>query len=470
MVSLAKRVPAPLAALIAVALVEALVWTFMIPALQGPDEVGHFSYTQRIWERPSIPWHPEGGQTAPGRGAYSTEINTAEVYAGLAMLFGNASARPLWTDPDEAIWRREDDKLTQSAREDGDFTSALKNPPLYYLYATVPYAAASSGSLFDRVYLIRLANIPLLVALVVLTWLLAGELFGRRRWLQFVSTAPVVLHPQLANLSATVNPDLMLATGWAGGLWLIAQVLRRGPLPRLVIALAALCVAIGLTHPRGVPIVVPAALAVAIAATRGRRRRVVVGAAVGSVLAAVTVAAAWGMGGVREFWSYVWQFYLPRAPGQQDTIGPDFWDFREVFVDRFFGTLASLEVEPPEGLTTFLFWAALAGLAALAVLLVVHRDRLAGRGALALVLGTAIVAMLLGLHLGAYRAMVAQPADPVITGRYLLPLLPLYGCALALFARLLPPRVGAAFGGVVVGAALALQLLSAGMLLERFYA
>ena len=455
--------PAPLAALFAVALVQALVWSFVVPALQGPDEVGHFSYTQRIWERPSLPWHPEGGQTARGKGAYSTEINTAEVYAGLAMLFGNASARPLWTEPDEDIWRREEDRLTQRDREDGDFTAALKNPPLYYLYATVPYAAASGGSVFDRVYLIRLANIPLLLALLGFTWLLAGELLGRRRWLQFAAAAPVALHPQLANLGATVNPDLMLAAGWAAALWLIVGVLRRGPEPRLVLGLAALCVAIGFTHPRGIPIVVPALLAVALGAGR-RRLAAGMGAA---VLGGVTAAAAWGTGSAREFWSYVWQFYLPRAPGQQDAIGPDFWDFREVFVDRFFGTLASLEIEPPEGLTTALLWASLAGLALLAVLLARHRHRL---DATALVLGAAAIALMLGLHLGAYRAMLTVPADPVVTGRYLLPLLPLYGCAIALVARLLPARAGPVFAGVVIGAAVALQMLSAGMLLERFYA
>lgn len=467
MLSLKGRVPAPLAALIAVALVEALVWTFMVPALQGPDEVSHFSYTQRIWERPSLPWHPEGGETARGKGAYSTEINTAEVWGGTAMLFGNASARPLWTEPDEEIWRRADDRLTQRAREDGDFTAALKNPPLYYLYATIPYAAASSGSLFDRVFLIRLANIPLLLALVVFTWLLAGELLRGRRWLQFAATAPVVLHPQLVNLAATANPDLMLAAGWAAALWLVVQVLRRGAERRLVAALVLLTVSIVFTHPRGAPIVVPAALAVAIAATHGRRQRVVAGGLLAAVVAGVTVAAAWGAGSAREFWSYVWQFYLPRTPGQQDPIGPDWWDFREVFVDRFFGTLASLEVEPPRDLTTFLFWASLAGVALLAALLAANRARL---GAAALVLGAAVAALLLGLHLGAYRAMVAVPADPVITGRYLLPLLPLYGCALALVARLLPARAGAVFAGIVIGAAACLQLFSAGMLLERFYA
>jgi len=468
-----KRVPAPLAALLVVAALEALAWTSLIPALQGPDEIGHFSYTQRIWEEPSIPWEP-AGERRPGEPSVSTELTTTGIWGGLEMLAGNRSARPLWTEPDEDIWARADAKLDQADRTDGGFTSALKNPPLYYLYTTPAYAVASGTTIFDRLFWMRLANVPLLLGVIVLTWLIAGELLGRRRWLQFTAAALVATHPQLVNLAATHNPDSLLTAGWALALWLMLLVLRRGPEPRLVAALGATCVAVGFTHLRGLPILAPAALTLFVA-WRHRRgaaeRPLAAGAAVvAAMVLAATVAAAAGRGYAREFWSYVWQFYLPRVPGQQDPIGHDWWDFPEAFVDRFYGTLAHLEVVFPAGLLDALLWGSLAGLVALAVVLVVRRSSLAAHAGPAVTLSVGVIGLVLFAHLGAYRAMLGEPADPVLTGRYLLPLIPLYGVAVALVAGALPRRLGVALAGLLIGASGALQFVGGGLLLERFYA
>jgi hypothetical protein len=66
--------------------------------------------------------------------------------------------------------------------------------------------------------------------------------------------------------------------------------------------------------------------------------------------------------------------------------------------------------------------------------------------------------------------MLAQPGDPIVTARYLLPLLPLFGVAVVVIAKALPPRAAGAFAGLVVAAGVALQLGSIGLLVERFYA
>ena len=49
----------------------------------------------------------------------------------------------------------EDAQLGPGAGADGGFTPAMRNPPLYYLYETIPYAVASGGSIFDRVFAMR---------------------------------------------------------------------------------------------------------------------------------------------------------------------------------------------------------------------------------------------------------------------------------------------------------------------------
>jgi hypothetical protein len=182
------------------------------------------------------------------------------------------------------------------------------------------------------------------------------------------------------------------------------------------------------------------------------------------------VAAGSGQGNTRQFLSYVWQFYLPRLSFLTPKIGPPHYGVREAFTERLFGGFAQLEVVQPPDVAAALYWLCLAGLVALIVVLVVRRGAVRRHGAEAVVLGAAVVAMVLGLHLAAYRAMLSTPGDPIITARYILPLLPLLGTAIALVDRALPRRAAGAFCGLVLAGGVALQLESVGLLLERFYA
>lgn len=469
-------------------LVEALVWIFLLPPLQGPDEIGHVSYTQRLVERQAIPWAPGGGNAGDNEQAiggsrggaaggtplsYSEELATLETVGNFAPLVANVAARPPWTPVDEAIWRRADASLGEGGREGGLFTAALKNPPAYYLYGALAYAPASGGTIVDRLFAMRLANIPLLLVTVAFTWLAAGRLLRGRRWLQFAATAPVALHPQLLNLTATFNPDMLLVAAYAVGLYLMLLLLERGPEPRLVAGTLAVCTLAALTHYRGVPLFVPGLLAIAIAYGRGRvrRRTVVVAGAAAFALAVIALFAAAGLGAgdPRQFGSYLWQFYLPKLGFMDAQIGPPDWGFREVWIDRFFTTFSHLEVALGPAQTQALFWAAIAGLIALALVLVLGRRALRARSAQFAVLVAAALALLATVHLGAYRGMLGIPDDPVFTGRYLLPLLPLYGVAIALVASRLPSSVGRLLAAAVIGGALVLQAASVGLLLERFY-
>ena len=46
---------------------------------------------------------------------------------------------------------------------------------------------------------------------------------------------------------------------------------------------------------------------------------------------------------IREFGSYVWQFYLPRFDWMGETRVPDY-DVHDVYIERFWGTFGSLDV------------------------------------------------------------------------------------------------------------------------------
>lgn len=451
--------------LLVIATCQILAWIVLVPPFQGPDEDTHLSYVQRMVEEQRIPWKP-GGDPEPGV-KYSNELDTALADAGLGTLIGNLGARPYWTSADVARWERDQDAFTSADRRGGVFTSSLKNPPGYYAYAALPYTVGKGGSIFDRLMLMRLAQIPLFLATVVFAWLMIGELIGRG-WPQVVGAGAVALVPQLSNVATGVGPDILTIALSSAILWLSLLVLRRGPERRLLVWLALACGAGLVTHSRMLPLLVPAALAVFFAFARGRIRPLYAfGVGAVGYCGLLTVWTEIGKGSIREFVSYLWQFYLPKLGFMTPTIGPDDYGFREAYVDRFYGTLAWLEVTLPSTLEQVLWWVSLAALVALAVVLV--RRRAAIRGEEAATFGLAIIALLFGLHVAAYRALQHDP-DPIVTARYLLPLLPLFGVAVALLVRELPRRLVGVGIGLVLAAGAALQFTSLGLLLERFYA
>ncbi|MEX2195744.1 MAG: DUF2142 domain-containing protein [Thermoleophilaceae bacterium] len=481
--------PAPLAALLAVAAVTSLAWATVIPPLQGNDEIAHFAYTQRIVETGDLPQ-----DTEPGTSPYSTEVRAAAEWAGLGALVGNRAARPAWSDAEEERWELIERRLDEGARADGTGTNpARQNPPLYYAYEAVPYAAAYEADFFDRLFAMRLWSILLHVATVALAWLIAGELLGGAMWVRALAAAVVALHPQLAYIGGVVNPDTALAAFGSAFIYAAIRFVRHGPsLPRSL-ALGGTTAAILVTHPRGLPFVLPAVLAVGVVAWRRRAalRSVVAGSA--TALAAVAAGAVGylvvvtgsggeadggplGTGGgganpfeVREFLSYLWQFYLPRLPFQDPMIGPDY-GWQTAFSDTFYGVFASLEVLYPESLYDVLQWLSVAGLVALAVALVRRRREIAPHGDVLVVLAATAAAVVLGLHFAAYRNLLSNPGDPIIVGRYLFPLIALFGVAVAFVVSSLPRRAAPYAAGAVVVAGVLLQLTGLGLSIGRFYA
>jgi 4-amino-4-deoxy-L-arabinose transferase-like glycosyltransferase len=464
-----RRVPGPLAVVLVVALIQALAWIVLMPPFQGPDEDSHFTYVQRVWERHTIPWTPSGGTI--GRQQGSDELQAALVDGGFGPLRANVTARPLWTRADERLWAR---AATGTDRGNGGYTTALKNPPLYYLYEQIPYGVGTGGTIWDRSLLTRLANVPLLLIALVFVWLLAGELLGRGPW-QFLATSAAAFVPALFNEVATVNPDIGLVAIWSAALYLMALIVRRGLRRSWLVWLVLLNVGGALTQPRSVPLILPSAMAVLLALARERdwRRVTPLRVAIAGAVAFLLVTFAWasiGSGNPREFASYLWQFYLPKLGFMNTTIGPPTYDVHVAFVSRLFGTLAQLEVTLPPTLDDIAWWAARLGLIALVVALVLRRRALRQNAALAVVLFTAIWSLVLALHLVAYRSMLTNPGDPIVTGRYLLPLIGLFGIAIAIGGSALPRPWRGGYAGLVLAAGVALQLISVGLLVERFYA
>lgn len=475
-----RRVPPPLRLIMLLALVQGFAWACVLPAFQGQDEPPHFAYTQRMVELGKPTWStletiPQG----PGTQAYSTEVFRAQGWSALGPLALNVDMKPYTERIDERRWRTEERRLTDADREDGMYTSAMRNPPLYYVYEAAVYAPLQDAPFFTRWFAMRLATLPFLLVAVVAAWLLAGEVFGRRRWLQAVTALTVGLQPMLAQLGGVINPDAMIAAVWGLGLYLAARIVNRGLTRAHVLWGVALFAGAVLTHPRAMAVAAPLVLAAlwrlwphvrarGIGAVRAAQA---VGVGAVLVLAAGSVWYALvgevSVARTREFGSYLWQFYLPR-PGFMEAAPVADWGARDVFVDRLWSGFALLEVNLAPGVLDAVAVATILGGLALLATFAVRRAEVRRHLGLVVVLGVALPALMWSLHVAAWRDLPLY-GDPIITGRYLTPLLPLAGLAVATVAASLPRRIGPAAAMAVLGLEVLLALSALGTAVVRFY-
>lgn len=480
--------PWPLAVLVVGAFVHAVAWGIVQPPLQGPDEIEHVAYVQQLAETGSPPV-----QNSPGA-PWSSEIQTALLELDLGLTKGNIEAHPSWSGVDRRAWASYQRRIASEQRKDGTGANAqARTPPLFYLLAAPPYLLTPGGGLLDRVAVVRLVNAVLFAAVVWLTWLLAAEIFRWSVTARLVAAGAVALHPKLAALAGNVGPDVLLALTWTLFALLAVRVVRYGPTVGRAISLAAVTGASVLTQPRGLALI-PVAVVAALLALQYHRPPVRTGlkllaAGTGVLGICVAIAALWsahgaGPGGggafggevtqqsgatVRAFFSYVFQFYFGDWGFMLGDIGPAY-GWRQMYIETFFGGFANLEVGFTPATVDKLQITVAAGLVTLWTQLVWFRDRVVARWRPFVLLASMPLSMLFVLHLSAYRDMTVNPADPLITGRYLTPLIALFGLTVAFVCVHVPRRAVPWLCAAVLMTGVVVSVSAMGITLTRFYA
>jgi 4-amino-4-deoxy-L-arabinose transferase-like glycosyltransferase len=475
-----RRPPAALLAMMGVALALSWTWALVTPAFQAPDEQSHFAYTQILAERFELPGDP----AAP---IYSAQHVRAAAAVNADQVAGQPLTRPEWSEDAFARWKRE--TPADAADNGGGPSSASSYPPLSYLWQAAGYRVAGLG-FFDHLAGARLFSALWLPITVLATWLLAGELFGRRRLLQLAAAAVPALLPMPAFISGSVSPDGMLYAIWTLVLWLGVRCLRRGVASGSGVAFFGLvgiaCVTKSVSYA-----LLPAAGLVALAgAWRARASLARVARVAAAVLAplAVTLGAwlllarsldrtaaanvaagvssaqgtSWG-----QLLNYVWQYYLPRLPGQGKSVAaPIGYPAFRVWIVTGWAAFGWLEVK--FAVMVYRVLALLTAAVGAAALVAIWRARRGLDWLVVAFLALVTAAVLAGLHWSDYHVLAAH--SRFMQGRYILPLVGLMGCALAAAASLLPARWRAPSVGVALGGLLTFHVLSLGLALERFYA
>lgn len=473
--------PPALRVLLAVAFVHGLAWSLATAPLQGPDETAHAAYAQ------SIAATGDGPQRISGNFGTSTELGLAARDLNLAPIIHHGEGRPFWSRVDQVL------KETRTApRDNGDGpNSAAGNGPLYYGTVAIAYHASPFRSILGRLWAMRFVGVLMFVVAVAFSWLVAAEIFSdslRRT----IATAVVALQPKLGAMAGVINPDILLITLSIAALWLALRTAREGATTKRAIGLGLLAAAAALTQPRGFAIAPPAIFALLIglrtsgAALSSWLRMLGLSGGLALLGVALTylyggahagtggsaLAASTGSVNPREFLSYVWQFYLPKLSVMTSHLGP-YYGYRQAMVESFWGSYGSLDTELP-GWIYDLLQIAQGALGIWLVVLVARRwPVIRARWREVAVMVAFVVSLMVLLHYVAYGSVrVATPGtgDPVITGRYLLTVLPVLGCTGAWLLGSLRPRLMRFAAGASVTALGLMSLSGLFLMLTRSYA
>lgn len=324
-----RKPPRAMCLLGIVVAVFGLSWALLVPPLQAPDENVHFAYVQSLADRHALPGNPHQPSVS------SEQTDSTATVGAFAGRRAPGVVPPNWST---AAWKTflAQDRADPPSRSNGGGPNRARYPPLYYLYGAVGYSIDHGGTFFGRLYAVRTWGIWLLEATMVGAWLLAGEIFGRRRRLQFITAAVATLWPMATFIITSVNPDALLVPLWTFALWLGVRVVkRRAPMLDTTILCGVTAAAI-LTQPEAWAMLAPTVSSLAFAwyLSDHAERSAVLARELKALTALVLPVLGWELiayivhaqvpqtskisaprsRSIVGFLEYVWQFYLPRLP------------------------------------------------------------------------------------------------------------------------------------------------------------
>jgi hypothetical protein len=481
---LARRVPGPAWACACVALLSATSWSVVSPPFEVTDEPAHFAYAQILAETHSLP----KSQADP----FSLEESVALRDLDQSAVHFNQAIGTISTGAQQARLQRDLARPYSQAGEGAGVAST--EPPLYYALQAIPYLAGSSGTLLDRLELMRLLSALCGAIAAIFIFLFLREALPAIPWAWTVGGLCAALAPLLGFISGAVNPDAMLCAVSAALFYCLARAFARGLTTGMAVAIGAVIATGFLTKLNFIGLVPGATLALVlltrrVAHTSGRGaayRRLALALAIGwspvCVYVLVNLASHHAALGIvsrnightdsyhrsllREL-SYIWQSYLPRLPGMRSYF-PGVSTIRQLWFDRLVGLYGWLDAHFPNWVYDF----ALIPSGLLALLC--GRELARGRSALRARAGELIAYASIGVGLLALIGADSYLEYPLAAGaysepRYMLPLTAIFAAMLALAARGAGRRWGPAVGTLLVLLFLGYDILSQLQVIARYY-
>jgi hypothetical protein len=478
-----RRVPRAAWVCAAVAILNAVCWSILIPPLQGPDEQAHFAYVQQLAENGSLP-----------SGSSEENFSPEELTAMRDLEFGETILNPSTPSvPSSAQREKLIHDLAQplSRKGDGSVGVAANEPPLYYALETIPYELGSGSSLLTQLELMRLLSALLAGATVLFVFMFVREALPAVPWAWTVGGLCAALSPLLGFVGGSIDPDALLFTLCAALFYCFARAFRRGLTARLAIVLGAVVATSFLTKVNFVgltPGVAVGLLLLTVREARVSRREAYrcLGLAAGIAASPILLYALRNLQThkpllgivssaigtleahpVSNELTYMWQFYLPRLPGMVNDF-PGIFPPLTIWFKGIVGRYNWLETVFPGWVYTVALIPAslIGGLCARELYLKRHalRSRVP-EFVTYLIICFGLMALLAGASFDSFPTLAAGDSEP----RYMLPLLAV-GCALlALAARGAGRRWGPVAGTAIVVLFLTHNVLSQLLEISRYY-
>lgn len=490
-----SRIPVPARWCALVAVLNAFAWSFVVPPFHVPDETGHLVYVQYLAEKGEVPDNP-------GAPVFSPEEAVLLDALGFNSVAGRTRDRVVLTRLADAQVDAAHDRGASRVGGGGEVSSSAQ-PPLFYVLEAGVYRASPWTDLLSRMWLMRAFSCLLAGVTTLFAFLFLRELL-REPWMWTTGALAVAFQPVFAFISSGLNPDALLFASSAALLFGLARAFRRGLDPRIGVAIG-LALAVGTLAKLNFIALVPGAVLglalLVLRAPRGDCRRALLGGGLALAVLAAAVLAYAGLntvvwdrpalgGGVEGAaavargeasranpvppaaesraaqLSYTWQLYLPRLSFMNSQF--DYFPPWQTWFKGFVGLFGWLDTPFPEWVYKF------ALLLTIPLTVLLGRSLIQGRAALwrrwpelvcygAIAFGLMVSIGILGLR------YVNDTGFRFEQARYLLPLLPLYGAAIALAARgagrRLERQVAALLLVLLVGHGLFAQML----VISRFY-
>ncbi len=206
-------------------LVKSLVWAFVVPVFQTPDEQAHFAQLQ---------WYAEKRNFTLDYKNLSLEVATAEELLGTRRdQFGNNK----YTYHPEYKNNAVVPVMPLSARTIYVDNEAAGYPPLYYVLSMPFYFSVYNQGLTDRIFASRLLPILLNLALALVAYKI-GKIVWSDNLFALALAVLVTFQPMVSFVSAGIHPDNLLNLLYSVGILLLLLILKNGVKTKYLLFLA----------------------------------------------------------------------------------------------------------------------------------------------------------------------------------------------------------------------------------------
>jgi hypothetical protein len=191
--------------IVMVALVNGLLYVFIVPPWQHYDEPNHFEYAWLIANRNSLP-HPGDYDLSMRR-----EVGRSMIDNGF---FKGMGFTPDLNSKDTPAWI-------------GEYPQ-LDNPPLYYLAISLPLRFLRASPIDSQLYAARLVSWLFYILSIVIAWALVREISSPGTPMRWLVPLGMALLPAYSDLMTAVNSDVGAVLVFSLFLWGAVRLIKQG--------------------------------------------------------------------------------------------------------------------------------------------------------------------------------------------------------------------------------------------------